>query len=378
MARNGERILGWDLIRLVSFMAIAVFHISVIHFHTNELALSDRSTFIYVVETLARSISFSGFTVLFLSSVLTGFSGSSLVKRLRLFAFLFVGWLLLCYLIRARYSMLTTWDIYLLIISGVFVASLAELIGPRAIRGLALCGFVMLWVPVWDLGDYVENSFGMPPMWQSVLGFANCSISFSEWPLLPWVGMIWFGYGAGVELKAMMVAGRERELDFNRTEAVVWLAMLGASIPQWGAFFNIGLVDFFRCDAYKQPPVVFWSHLIWPIFLMRLSLDSSVRGWLNRRRIVHWVASLAISRSFWLAYAMHYVLALFLSFLVNVTGTPQEPYYDTVVILIAIFYLPLTELCMRAFLWILAWAMRWSGVGLLRSRGPESDPSPTD
>ncbi len=341
------RFYGLDLIRLISFLAIAVFHISVIHFHSNHLDIGDRSIIILAIESFARSISFSGFTILFLSSLLTGLSGSTLAKRVKLFLFLFIGWVALCYLIHAKVNFLKTWDVYLLILLGLSTASIAEHISKKAIRFLTILGFVLLWIPFWEIGDFVENSFGLPIPWQSVLGLANCPISFSEWPILPWIGLIWFGYGIGIEIKALRQIGATDSLRLTKPEIAVWFVLLACSTINWGAYYNIKLVEFFRCQAYKMPPFVFWSHLIWPMALIRASIDDRVQAWLGRYRLIRWVTNLAISRHFWLAYATHYILALFLSFLVNASKVESTFLYDYVVIFIALTFVPMTEYTIR-------------------------------
>ncbi len=345
--KQQTRFYGLDIIRLISFLAIAVFHISVIHFHSDHLDIGDRSVIIFGIESFARSISFSGFTILFLSSLLTGLSGSNLAKRMKLFAFLFIGWIALCFLIHAKVNFLTTWDIYLLILLGLSTASVAEHCGKKTVRFLTVLGFVLLWIPFWEIGDFVENSFGLSIRWQSVLGFANCPISFSEWPLLPWIGLIWFGYGIGFEIKEIRQNGSTESLRMTKSELTVWLVLLACSTINWGAYYNIKLVEFFRCQAYKMPPFIFWSHLIWPIALIRASIDDRVQLWLGKYKIVCWVTNLAISRHFWLAYATHYTLALFLSFLVNVSNVKSTFLYDYVVIFIALTFVPMTELTIR-------------------------------
>lgn len=345
--RSDERIWGFDLIRLASFFAIAFFHISLIHYYERDVPLSDASRIAAVIEVYARSLSFSGFTIAFLSSLLTGLSGSSLKQRMRLFTFLSIGWVVFSLLMNPVYGGFLAWDVYPLIFVGILSATFAERLGPKALRGLGFAGFVMLWLPFWRLSEHFE----MSEMWRNVLGFGDCTRSeVAEWPVLPWIGLVWSGYAAGVTVRESR--GKE-EARLKGSELALWALLLLAGVTTFGAFYSIELGNRFSCVVYRMDPWIFWGHFIWPVFLIRASLDPRVQAWLGQWRLVRAIGRLGISRKFWAAYIFNYLLAHLLSLVANESGLMGTPWETNFTLFLAFIFLPLTELAARSVIWIM-------------------------
>lgn len=345
-AKIETRIHGFDLIRLASFVAIAFFHISLIHYYERDVPLSESSVIAAGIEVYARSLSFSGFTIAFLSSLLTGLSGTSLVKRMRLFTFLSIGWVIFSALMNPAYDGFLAWDIYPLIFVGVLTATFAEYLGKKPLQALGFIGFVMLWLPIWSFADDLE----MSDMWRNVLGFGDCGMTeVAEWPILPWIGLIWAGYAAGVEIREGRRAGAESRL--TASEGVIWALLLVAGATTFGAFYSIELGDRFSCVVYRMRPWIFWGHFIWPIFLIRASLDPRVQEKLASYRFCRWVSRLGISRKFWAAYISNYLLAHILSIVANESGLVGTPWETDFTLFLAFIFLPLTELATLAVIW---------------------------
>jgi hypothetical protein len=337
------RYYGLDLIRLVSFIAIAFFHISLIHYYELDVPLSEESIIAVWIEMYARSISFSGFTIVLLSSFLTGFSSGSLSHRLRLFGVLSVAWIVLSSLMTPNYVSFLAWDIYPLYIVGIIFCTVSEIKLKPLITVAALTGFIMLWIPFWEYAHRIEMNNTL----RNVLGFADCSQEIAEWPILPWIGLVFIGYGGGYWLRHL---GRKTGLPMTRIEWVAFPILLVLSLPYWGPFYEIQLGDQFSCEVYRMPPLIFWSHLIWVIFFMRLSVDPRINNWLSRFALARWISDLAISKKFWAAYLLNYCLAHVLSFLADrlgVTGSVLEP---EIITWFALIFLPLTELATRGVL----------------------------
>lgn len=355
---------GLDLIRLVSFIAICIFHISFIHYFTESIEIAQHSIIFTLMEYFARSLAFSGFTVAALTSALTALSGQGLQKRLRLFTFLVFGWCVFSVLIESG-DVLLMWDIYPLIFVGVLTATAAEMLDPRCSRALGLLGFLMLWIPFWEFRHLVT----LPYHLKIAFGFGDCQVDQVEWPVLPWIGLIWLGYGIGQTLRESWQSKRVDTLRLTPAEGAVWAILLAASAAEFGAFYHINLGRFFACEAYRQPPLTWWAHMLWPLFALRLSVEPRIQSWLARRKLCQLVSRLAVSRKFWIAYITSYLLAHALSALGTATGLEQTEWRVPATIVFGLAYFPLIEYVTRLII-------RWSEWTLRRlDRRPMQGPS---
>lgn len=337
------RYYGLDIIRLLSFVAIAFFHISLIHYYETNIPLSEQSIIAIGIELYARSISFSGFTIVLLSSFLTAFSSGNLQNRLRLFGVLTAAWMVLSSLMSPNYSSWLAWDIYPLYLTGIIFCTVSEIKFPKVIPIAMVLGALMLWIPFWNYSHLFEMSDTL----RNILGFASCANEIAEWPLLPWVGLIFLGYGLGYLLRKN---GKTHGVPLKRWEYLLIPLLLAISIPQWGPFFHIQLGDRFSCEVYRMPPTIFWSHMIWVVALMRLSVAPGVNAWLGKFSLIQWVSNLAMSRKFWAAYILNYGLAHLLSYAADALGVTKSRFETEIITWFALIFLPLTELATRGVL----------------------------
>jgi hypothetical protein len=340
---NDARLHGLDYIRLISFFAIATFHVSLIHYHTPAIDIAEQSLVIKATEQISRVLSFSGFTICFLSSLLTAFSGSSLTKRIRLFAFLLVGWTVFSALMSTPEDTWLVWDIYPLIFSGILLCTLVQARSEKVLRALGILGFCMLWVPFWEFGHLVA----LPAALQTTLGFSDCATDVVEWPVFPWLGLVTFGYWAGNEARRKWQSSDRSFFRISSKEGAFWAVALAASTLEFGNFYGIKLGSAFACEAYRQPPVIWWSHFLWPLAMIRLSFDPRVQDWLGRFRLSRFVSNLAINRKFWLAYFTNYLFCYVLSMLVTWSEVERTEWNTTVIAFIAVFLVPMTEVLVR-------------------------------
>lgn len=295
---RSEPLIGLDLIKLLSFSAISIFHAALLYFYSPDLPFREISPIFRGLEIYARSLSFSGFTIVLLSSLLLAFSGKLNAARAQLFAILGIGATLLS--ICMNNGGLLVWDVYSLFFFGLVIFILAG----RAARVLGLVGFFLLWIPFWKF-DFLRPYLGLDA--QHIFGLAPCvGREISEWPLLPWIGLIWFGAWLGSELRQLKKQSPEK-LELSWAEGGLWLLFIGLSLPQWGAFYRIGIGPLFSCDAYRQEPSVFWSHMVPVLFAIRLSFDRRVQSFLRRQAWSRSLERLMIVRHFWLAYIVQYV-----------------------------------------------------------------------
>jgi hypothetical protein len=359
--QNYPRFHGLDLIRLISFYAIAIFHISFIHYYSIDIQISRETPIYAAIETYARSLSFSGFTVLFLTSMLTAYSGRGLTKRIRLFGFLIFGWAIFSAYMAGSGNLLLTWDVYPLIFFGILSATIAELCSPYFSRTLATLGVVMLCVP---FGEWAS------PKWMSydlatVLGFGDCTKNAIEWTILPWMGLVWFGYGVGQFLREKVENNTMDDLKLTSSEACAWSIPLIGSIPQWGAFYHIRLGPMFACDAYHQTPLVWWSHLIWVFFAIRISLDPSVARWLARQSWAQRISGLCISRRFWVAYFASYVWAHVVSEIGTATAWEATSWRVEATVIVGVMYFISLEYVTKFLLFWGNYIIQWMSLQLI-------------
>jgi hypothetical protein len=342
------RFLGLDIVRLVSFIAILIFHISFVHFYSPSIESAAEHPLIKMLETYARTFSFSGFTIVFLTSLLTAYSGKGLAKRGRLMIFLIFGWAIFSALMAGSGNLLLTWDVYPLILVGILTATLAEMGAPWFSRILAILGLALLFVPFWEWSQ---------PLWMStdlatVMGFGDCTQHLIEWPVLPWIGLVWGGYGVGQGLREMRQAERLMALRMSPVESLTWAVVLMASLPQLGAFFDIRLGRYFACDAYRQPPLTWWSHLLWVFFAVRLSVEPRIAAWCTSNSLCMRIGNLAISRKFWVAYFCSYLLGFIASELGTASQVEQTSWRLEAIAFVGIAYIIGTEFLTRIVLFL--------------------------
>jgi hypothetical protein len=328
------RFYGLDLIRLLSFYAIAIFHITFIHYYTVDIAIGRETPIFAMMEVYARSLAFSGFTILFLTSMLTAYSGRGLIKRIRLFGFLVFGWAIFSAYMAGSGNFLLTWDVYPLIFFGILIATVVELMSPLASRCLAVLGVILLCIPFGE---------GFRPLWMgddvaTVLGLGDCKKNAVEWAIFPWMGLVWFGYGVGQTLREKAAQGRLNDLKMGYMEIFAWSIPLIGSIPQWGQFYDIRLGPLFACDAYHQTPLVWWSHLIWVFLAIRLSLEPRIAHWLSGRWIIQKISQMCISRRFWVAYFASYIWAHVVSEIGTATDWEATSWRVDATVIVGVMY----------------------------------------
>ena len=260
------------------------------------------------------------------------------------------GWFVFSALMNKPDDMFLVWDIYPLLFSGILIATIVDTYIPRFTTALGVIGFIMLWVPFWDFMQLTDPD--VSEVW-IVLGLASCDVGAIEWPVLPWIGLPWFGYACGAALKQYTATGKLHELNLRKKEALFWLIALGASTFGIGSFYHIKLGANFSCEAYRQSPFIWWAHFIWVLFFIRLSFDARVQAKLASLRMFRFISNLAISRKFWLAYFLNYLLAYSLSWLVDTTEVEKTSLHVPVIAIIAVCFVPFTEIVLR--LVILIW-----------------------
>jgi hypothetical protein len=335
--KNDQRILGLDIIRFLSFIAIAVHHFD------SELWYShDSSPFIETfwywktIGTYSKLITFSGQTILFLTSFLIAMTAKAHEKAIKIVPLMLVAWFIFSLIALGDAPFLLTWDIFPLIALGFSLVWLCYKYLPSISEYVPFLGFFLLLIPFWK-SDYLNS---LPLLYKHIL-VGDCQKDIADWPVLPWIGLIFLGYGLGFHAKNHFVKLKK----IIKKEAWLWGILLIWNPLFWGKYYSITLGDRFACDVLTQEPIVFMAHLLPVAFLMRLSLLDSVQGRLQKNSFCLKLSRLQLNKKFGIAYFVHFII---IDLIVEVFGSSidKDPLGS---FLSVILILPLTELSLRGF-----------------------------
>ncbi len=279
---------GIDALRFFSFLAIVIFHVANAIFFEGAPYDEWRGTFFEWQQVFARILPFSGFTIVAIHSFLFGFfPGQSEKKR---WLILLVGSLVLLFSYGSPLSgdFFWEWDIYQYLL---FAFLLLELLQKFSLPVWLLGGgsFLLLWVPFWQW-----NFSGLPEiLLHPLVGICDGG-GRGGWPLLPWLALPVFFFAWGRLQSRLPVKG---------WEPLVWLICLIGSWSQFGAYFPVETGAGFYCFMFRQEPLVFWSHLIWVVLILRLAVQRP--QWF---RFLSFFSKWQINRKFAWAYLIHLAL----------------------------------------------------------------------
>ncbi|MGE4133331.1 MAG: hypothetical protein AB7F86_16935 [Bdellovibrionales bacterium] len=297
--KTSERWLGFDVIRWMAFYAILIFHVSYALWAPAGLnARPVNSFWILWLEWPARVFAFGGFVVLSISFFLYGVHGSRKSKWLAPMIVALGGvWIVLAS------EPPFYWDIYGFLTASLAVITLAKVLKLPA-TGMTWIGFVILSVPFWEAAPLIHVA---PWLKAALVGYCSDGISAGEWPLLPWIGLPIFSFGLG-----RMTATMDLNV-WRKKEIWAWLPLLALGLPGLGRYYFTPLGADYGCFAFRQSPYVFWSHMIWMIFTLRLSLLGPLKRFLQRRRWARWMSASPINRYFIFVYFAHYLVIVALA-----------------------------------------------------------------
>jgi hypothetical protein len=330
---------GLNVLRLIFFQAILVFHLCWGLWPDGSLP----DTLIWnVASKFAWEFCASGFFIVALTCFLIGWRTQSKGRKAIFFAFLLGGWGLFS-LLQSAYDLLhgfstqvwMSWDIYPLLALGLLTAKLAD--RGRGWLWLGGLGAFLLWIPFW----HYEESKVLPLFpWHILIG--NCREGYADWPIFPWIGLVWLGFSVGRWWKEKFADEPLRRIE--KIEWVAWTMALLASFPflRTYAFSPIG--ENWACYVFRQPTYEFWAHLVVFAFCLRISFTPGLQRWLEARPLVSPLGKLCISRRFWLAYLLHYPLLFSVLWGVKSYGLPPGHWALDMAVL---FSLPAVEMCTR-------------------------------
>ncbi len=297
------RWLGLDLLRILSMLAIHIHHFLWHAFY--ELDDPLKSHWLWApIDAYARTLSFSGFSIVLLTSLLYGLTSRLERRRLLLLPFFLLAWASFCLLVWRETPVLLVWDVYPLLLIGFLSAEIFRKISPIFLRFSAIVGFILLWIPFWKWEIFSDLSL----FWQQIV-VGNCQEDLADWPMLPWIGLVWLGYGLGFELQRLHLRRFSFRLGWG--EIFVFLPLLVVSLWAWGPYYRVLLGGGFACDVFRKEPYVFWAHMIWVSAFIRLSLEPRVQERLEKSKLIHSISSWGINQSFWIFYFSLYIFSFF-------------------------------------------------------------------
>ncbi len=332
-----ERIYAFDWIRLLAFQAIIIFHASWAIWLDPSGPPRPLPTAIWrFMNDYARVFAFSGFVIVFMTSFLFGRKEHGDSKTRWLPYFMFVGWILfwLCTYFKEKTLWVFQWDIYPLIIVGWLSGRCILKQSLHVRRLFIVISVLMLCLPLWKL----QNVWDLP-FWLRQILFGLCPEDYADWPLLPWVALLWLGLLLGNFVQLEQKSGLS--LHLRRWEYPLIALVLVALFSFRDRYFRTELGDGWSCYSFRQEPWVFWSHMLFWMSLMRLAMCPQVQKLLAASRVAQGISSLAINRHFFLAYLWHYLLLFsLLAFFDPEQRADNMWFLDALIITL----LPLTEL----------------------------------
>ena len=315
------RYYTFDIIRLISFAAIVWWHYAYAMWAggVSRNPLASESLLWHSMGQVSLFLAFSGFSVIVLSSFLTGLVGRK-VQQFKFIAFFIVGWALFTLVGRLTYGLwFFEWDIYPFLIISFLSLRVFQFFRSGAVLLVAAgVGCIVSLIPFWRF-DFFNT---LHPLAKAVLVGSSQGEALGQWPVLPFIGLVWCFYGLGRYLKTegrlllggAQVRGRPNQsfLPWQRAEFFVWPVVLGAGALCLGAHMGHSIDVYLDAKLYRLPPYQLWGQLLWVVFFMRLGLLQKVQEFLARQSWVQWVGQLQVSKNFWAMYVVHYLVIFLL------------------------------------------------------------------
>ncbi len=335
---NTDRIYGIDILRTLCFIAIIIFHSSWIIWLNPSGPPNPLPTSIWrFAEFYARALDFSGFSILFFTSFLIGYKENAYKKLYWLPFFLIGSWILFsfCTFLKEKEFSLE-WDIHPLIAVGMVTGQ--WILRRKKNLVFALISIAMLLCPFWKF-----SFFSVFPLPIKEILVGVCPQDYADWPLLPWVGLLWLGMLSGSFVKK----NEPHFFYFHKFEPFFFTLICFYFWNFKDVYFQTKLGDGWSCYNFRQEPYVFWAHFLLWLALLRLCFYKNVQLFFARISFIRFLSTLEINRNFFLAYMLHYLVMFTLVGLAR-PWEEGSPLWKIDVVLLAI--LPITELSCRLVL----------------------------
>ena len=337
---KSKRIYILDLIKILCFIPVSIHHFSVSMWSIPEFSpYKNVSNIWFFTEVFARTFAFSGQIILLVSSFLIAFTSIRHEKILKLLPLMLLFWFLSSVFDFSSENLyFWTWDIFPLIGFSLIVCFLAYHV-KGTLYLMPILGLILLSIPFWEI-----KSLNDLPMYIKHILIGDCESELSAWPILPWSGIVFFGYGLGRLVKEYI---NYFDKYIHISEMILWISILMLTFKQLIGYYNIGLGTRFDCDGMRTSPSVTVSNVLFIVFIIRISILAKVNARLSKNTICIFISKLNISRYFGFSYFLHFLVISFL------TVTLKQFSFETMIYMTwmsAVFVLPITEVMLALML----------------------------
>lgn len=290
MKTHREHLYLLDILKIMTLLAIAIFHAGEFIFYTNELIPSAKSAHVYHTLTYyARLFSLGGQILVSLIYFLFAYSGKTKRSLAGIGLFALFGQLIL-WVVFGDFE----WDIYAYIAATNFFILAAPIFYKKNILtlGLAL-------IPLLFPTDLYQRIFSDSSFFIILTGKMSDSNS-GAWPLLPWFFLALLFYQLGLFAREH----KESLKSLNKKELILWVLLIVFSLPFLGHYFWVPIGRNFYNFVFNQGPLLFWSNFLIFILMIRLSFLSHIQEKLSHSYLTQQISKLYWNRHTGLAYLL--------------------------------------------------------------------------
>ncbi len=192
-----------------------------------------------------------------------------------------------------------------------------------------LISIAMLSTPFWKFSNFISNEL------IRIVLIGNCNIStysYGEWPILPWVFLPIFSINYAFILKD--------NIFFEKISLVEWslwsAAIIFLGFNFWGEYFY-STVENYSCSIFSKNPIVFWSHMLPFLFIIRLNRVQKYSK-VFENKFTSFIANFFWIKNFGLTYLISLALIGILSVFGEADNIPRnyQPYYYFTLIFIVV------------------------------------------
>lgn len=314
--KEKNHLLGLDLLKIMTLLAIAILHANEFVFYQDTFPLGSKAPVWFTMSYYARVFTLGGQILVALIYLLFGYSGKSKKSLLLISGFAFVGQIILTLIFQTF-----EWDIYAYICVTNLLIALIPFFHQKN-PFVLMISFLMLFFPTFW---FEWNTTG-------------------PWPMLPWFFLALGFYQAGVFIRD------KKFLHWRKFEYFLWPILFLLSVPSLGAYYWVPIGPGFYQFAFNQSPFVFWPNFLPFVFFMRISFLWSVQKRLLNLKVMHF-----ISRLFWIR---HLGLVYLISLLYLGIGMHFSDVLGTHPWLFDVFFIgimPISELLGRILVSVVKW-----------------------
>lgn len=283
-----------DLMRIISIIPIITLHLYEILFSSDQTINSHVGILNSFFEIFVRSLSFSGFTIVFTFFFLSGYrlKHASIQKTLIVIA----GALTLSLLIGLIWydQVLLEWDVYYFFILCFLVLFFIgkHLAGSRL---ETLLFFILSMLPY-------EYFFPLTSLSAKAVIYGNCATNESMWPVLPSIFFVLYAFTLGKLCRKNPLFSSPKAGTLSLISGVFGLVFVAYSY-----FYQITPGPGFGCYSHKLP-FFYWFILVLSLSLIFISASTDIINNHSKNKIPALISNLSWNKHFGFCYLLQWAL----------------------------------------------------------------------